>query len=215
VQWGRRATCVLETARAARRSRSRGRYSWGEERIACAHGELGRDIRVQVPGQMQLCSELVVAPRRTRSKTRIGFVKLRITLGPMIASWRRIGRLFWTHSGLVFPRPQLLFSRALAANFHCRRDRFARAAVRGGLFRDRCDCLLTEKGAATALRRRQSVHRFSREAPKRSKGGRYNNTSATRALVAPPRNPLTPRAAEPSPKEARRAAPEKNAKNHG
>ena len=29
-----------EGARAARRSRSRGRYSWGEERVACAHGEL-------------------------------------------------------------------------------------------------------------------------------------------------------------------------------
>jgi len=183
--------------------------------VACAHdGELGRDVRGAAPGQRQLCSELVAAPRRT-IKTRIGFSSFKFTLGPMTASWRRIRRLLCTHSGLVFPRPQLLFSRALAAIFHCRRDRLRTAAVRGGLFRDRCDCLLTEKGAATALRRRQSVHRFSREAPKRSKGGRYNNTSATRALVAPPRNPLTPRAAEPSPKEARRAAPEKNAKNHG
>ena len=39
-RWASERLVPLEGARAARRSRSRGRYSWGEERVACAHGEL-------------------------------------------------------------------------------------------------------------------------------------------------------------------------------
>ena len=46
-------------------------YSWGEGSVACAHGELGRDTRVEAPGQRQLCSELVAdRGRGAAAKTR-------------------------------------------------------------------------------------------------------------------------------------------------
>ena len=108
-----------------------GRCSWapGRGSVACAHGELRAWEGCPRLGQarVRLCPELVAAPRRTRSKTRIGFLKLRITLGPTIASWRRIRRMFWTLSGLLFLQPKAPVQPALAANFHCRTDRLRRS----------------------------------------------------------------------------------------
>ena len=125
-----------------------GRCSWapGRGSVACAHGELGRDVRGGEPRPRHLCSEAVAAPRRTRSKTRIGFLKLRITLGPMIASWRRTRRLFWTHPIIFLGRPKLLFSRHWLLNFTAVQIDYVGAAVRRGTIVERCGRALTERG---------------------------------------------------------------------
>ena len=68
-----------------------------EESVACAHGELGRDTRGGAPRQRHLSPELVAAAPRNAIKNPNWFLKLRITLGPMIASWRRVRKLHWTH----------------------------------------------------------------------------------------------------------------------
>ena len=191
--WAIERLVPFEGARATRGSKPgcsrQGRYSWGSE-SACAHdGELGRDARGGEPRPRQLCSELVAAPRRTRSKTRIGFLKLRITGGPAIASWRRIRRLFWTHAPHLPP--------AWAWRNRCRHwaiftaaeiDYWANFAARSSI-EERCGRDLAEKGR----RHPYDGTRAKSLQPEGASSDRNavvkTNPAPPAALVAPPQHP--------------------------
>ena len=187
---GYRGTRASEGARAARRSRSRGRYSWGEERVACAHGELSLGGMSEAgPGQGAALS-------RACGRAAANAVKNPNWLFETQNHARTDDCVLETHQKAVLdashhlPRTaQAPVQPALAAYFHCRRDRLRTAAVRGGLSLDRCDRLLTEKGAATALRRRQSVNRFTRERRSDRNAVVLTKSTPSAVLVALPRDP--------------------------
>ena len=190
MQWGRQATCVLETARAARRSRSRGRYSWGEERIACAPRYLSLGGMSEAgPGQGAALS-------RACGRAAANAIKNPNWLFETQNHARTDDCVLETHQKALLDASHHLPRTAQApvqpgtgCLFHCRRDRLRTAAVRGGLSLDRCDRLLTEKGAATALRRRQSVNRFTRERRSDRNAVVLTKPTPSAVLVALPRDP--------------------------
>ena len=89
----------------------------GERKRSLRARELGRDIRGGAPGQGCALSRACGRAAANAIKNPNWLLKLRITGGPVIASWRRVRRLFWTHPIIFLGRPKLLFSRALAAYF--------------------------------------------------------------------------------------------------
>ena len=195
MAWGgaRRHACARELAllkRSASTRRSRPVDTPGEASVACAHdGALGRDIRGGEPRPRHLCSELVAAaPRRTRSKPELAFeTQNHGRTSHCVLETHQKALLDASHH---LPRTaQAPVQPGTGCLFHCRRDRLRTAAVRGGLSLDRCDRLLTEKGAATALRRRQSVNRFTRERRSDRNAVVLTNPTPSAVLVALPRDP--------------------------